>query len=377
MTTLTITGTNDASGNPVTISIVDGVIAETGGAGETLDGTGLTAVPGFIDIQINGGWGHDFTEDPASIWVVGNRLPSTGVTSFCPTIISSPPDRIEAAQAAMRNRPDRYRGAEPVGLHVEGPFISEARRGTHPTGHLRSPAGAKLSTDEVAIVTVAPELDGALAMIATLVDQGVVVSIGHSEADHATAILALDAGASLGTHLFNAMPPMTGREPGIAGALLMAPEARFGVIVDRIHLADEMVRLAWEVAPDRFIAITDAISALGMQEGEHHIGSIAVTVADGAARNADGNLAGSVLTMDEALRNLIAVTGASLATAVAACTSTPAQVLNRSDIGNLNGGSRGDVVLIGDGGIVATVVGGRILHLTEPERRMGRSDAAT
>ena len=376
MTTLTIVGANDASGRPVTIPIVDGVTAETDGGGGILDGTGLTAVPGFIDIQINGGWGHDFTEDPESIWVVGAKLPTTGVTAFCPTIITSPQGRIEAAPAAMRHRPGAYVGAEPIGLHIEGPFLSETKRGTHPTEHLRSPAGATLPADQVAIATIAPELDGALTMIESLVEEGVIVSIGHSEADHSTAVRALEAGASLGTHLFNAMPPMTGREPGIAGALLVAPTARFGVIVDRIHLADSMVRLAWTAAPDRFIAVTDAVSALGMPDGEHRIGSVTVTVADGAVRNTEGNLAGSVLTMDAALRNLVAVTGTPLDNAIAAFTSTPARALNRSDIGTLTSGSRGDVVLIDNGSVVATVVGGRILHLTEPQRKMGQPDAA-
>lgn len=368
MTSLRIEGAVDASGTPIEIAIVEGLLADHSDAAKQLDASGLTALPGFIDIQINGGWGHDFTEDPASIWTVGAELPKTGVTSFCPTIITSPPDRIDAARGVMRQRPAGYEGAEPVGLHIEGPYISHARRGTHPVEFLRSPAGANLSADGVAIVTVAPELDGAIQLIERLVAEGVAVSIGHSAADHATATAALRAGATLGTHLFNAMPPMTGREPGIAGALLDS-DACFGVIVDGVHLSDSTVRLAWTVAPDRFIAITDAISALGMSDGEHHIGSITVTVSNGAVRNTEGNLAGSVLTMDTALRNLMKITGAPLDTAAAALTSTPAGALGRSDIGTLDIGARGDVVLIDDTGIVATVVEGRILHLSEPERR--------
>jgi N-acetylglucosamine-6-phosphate deacetylase len=368
VTTLLIAGATDASGATTEISIVDGVISGRSAEGDRLDASGLTALPGFIDIQLNGGWGHDFTEDPASIWTVGARLPETGVTAFCPTIITSPPDRIKAATKALRDRPDGYAGAEPVGLHIEGPFISHTKRGTHPAEFLRSPADADLPTDDVAIVTVAPELDGAIDLITTLADQGVVVSIGHSAADHATATQALNTGATLGTHLFNAMPPMTGRDPGIAGAILDS-NAYFGVIVDGVHLADTMVRLAWNTAPTRFIAITDAISALGMADGQHHIGSITVTVAEGAVRNEEGNLAGSVLTMDKALTNLIHITGAALDEAAAAFTATPAKALGRSDMGSLDIGTRGDVVLFDNTGIVATVVGGRILHLTQPERR--------
>jgi len=361
---LSVRGAIGADGDPVELTIVDGLFGISPEGGETFDADGLTAVPGFIDLQVNGGWGHDFTETPSSIWEVGAILPSTGVTSFCPTIITSPAERIEAAQTAMAHRPADYRGAEPLGLHVEGPFISEARRGTHPTQHLDVPPNAAFSPRHIAIVTLAPELEGALDLIRELVGAGVTVSIGHSEATADQATNALAAGARLGTHLFNAMPPISGRAPGIAGALLASQMASFGVIVDGIHLSDESVRLAWNAGRDRFVLVTDAISATGMPAGDYEIGSVQVTVADGAVRNADGNLAGSILTMPTGLANLRSITEASLSESVAAATSNPARAIGRHDIGTFADGARGDVVLLDGDSVAATIIAGSVAFQT-------------
>lgn len=367
MSYLTIRGAVDAAGHPVEIAISDGLIVGRKIDSPIIDAGGLTAVPGFIDIQVNGGWGHDFTENPASIWDVGSLLPSTGVTAFCPTIITAPHDRIEAAQKAMLNRPDGYIGAEPIGLHLEGPHLSHEGRGTHPSQHLVDPADTRILPDQVAIATLAPELDGALDLITKLVMGDIVVSIGHSAATAEQSKAAIDAGATLGTHIFNAMPPIGGRTPGIAGTLLTDKRVRFGVIVDNVHLADETVKLIWLAAPDRVILVTDSIAAMGMPSGQYDIGGIPVTVANGAVRNADGNLAGSVLTMDEGLRNIVSTAGVSLDVAIKALTSTPAAALNRPDIGSLEPGSRGDVVLMSDGEVVCTVVGGNVAFVQGDE----------
>jgi N-acetylglucosamine-6-phosphate deacetylase len=365
---LTIRDAVDASGNPIEIAISDGLIVGRKIDSPVIEAGGLTAVPGFIDIQINGAWGHDFTENPGSIWDVGSLLPSTGVTAFCPTIITAPHDRIEAAQKAMTSRPDGYVGAEPIGLHLEGPHLSHERRGTHPPQYLVDPADSRILPDNVAIATLAPELDGALDLITRLVMGDIVVSIGHSAATSAQSRAAIDAGATLGTHIFNGMPPIGGRTPGIAGTLLTDKRVRFGVIVDRIHLADETVKLVWLAAPDRVILVTDAIAAMGMQDGDYEIGGIQVTVANGAVRNAEGNLAGSVLTMDEGLRNILSTADVPLAVAVKALTSTPAAALNRPDLGSLEPGSRGDVVLMADGEVVCTVVAGNVAFVQGDEQ---------
>lgn len=368
MRTLTIAGGVDADGRPTTITITNGTIGGPSDEGPTLDATGLTAVPGFVDIQINGAFSHDFTADPASIWTVGERLPETGVTTFCPTIITAPEGAISAAQDAVRARPNGYIGAEPLGLHIEGPHLATARRGTHPASDLRPPANSTFTLDDVAIVTLAPELPGALPLIRSLVRSGVIVSIGHSDASAVEARAALDAGATLGTHLLNAMPPISAREPGIAGVLLADPRCRFSMIVDGHHHDPDVIRMAWNAADGRFVIITDAIAAAGMSDGEYRIGSVEVTVDAGAARNADGRLAGATATMETSLANLIDITGATLASALRSVTSTPAAVLGRTDIGGLENGMRGDVTLLAHGSVVATIVGGAVAHLRDPER---------
>jgi N-acetylglucosamine-6-phosphate deacetylase len=195
----------------------------------------------------------------------------------------------------------------------------------------------------------------------------IVVSIGHSAATAAQARAAIDAGATLGTHIFNCMPPIGGRTPGIAGTLLTDKRVRFGVIVDNVHLADETVKLIWLAAADRVILITDSIAALGMPAGQYEIAGIPVTVANGVVRNEEGNLAGSALTMDQGLRNILTTAGVPLEVAIKALTSTPAAALNRPDIGSLEPGSRGDVVLLADGEVVCTVVGGNVAFVQGDE----------
>jgi N-acetylglucosamine-6-phosphate deacetylase len=357
-----------AEGGSGEVWIIDGIVSSKATGLPSIDAHGLTVVPGFIDIQINGAYGYDFTKDPTSMWDVGARLPEQGVTSFCPTIITSPPDHIAAAQAAIANRPEAYRGAEPIGLHIEGPYLSPAKRGTHPAELLVSQAPDHFDVTNVAIVTVAPELHGMIPFIENLVAEGVVVALGHSHATSHEATIALDAGASLGTHLFNAMAPMTGREPGLAGVLMTDSRAHFGVIADGIHLAPEMLEIAWRSGPDRLVLVTDAIAATGMAEGKYDIGGIPVTVANGTVRNVEGSLAGSVLTMDRALAVLLKTTQAGLSDVIGAATSNPARAVGRADIGSLIPGTRGDVVLLDGLEVVATIAGGEIVYCNQPHR---------
>ena len=371
MTGIHIANGKDSAGAALSLSIINGVISDPNASLPTVDADGLTVAAGFIDIQVNGAYGHDFTEDPTSMWAVGSRLPEQGVTSFCPTIITSPPDRIAAAQAAIAARPEDYLGAEPIGLHIEGPYLSQAKRGTHPPDLLISAAPRQFDTSEIAIVTVAPEIQGVISFIERLVAAGVVASLGHSATTSDETDLALGAGATLGTHLFNAMAPLTARDPGLAGILMTDPRTHFGVIADGIHLAPEMLRLAWRSAPDRLILVTDAISATGMPEGEYDIGGIPVTVGRGAVRNAAGSLAGSVLTMDRAVAVLMETTEASLKEATEAASLHPATALGRTDLGTLSIGARGDVVLLDGTTVVATVVGGEVAFCKEPDRLRG------
>jgi N-acetylglucosamine-6-phosphate deacetylase len=367
-----ILGGVDAAGQGISVGVDNGVQGSAPPDSPYIDATGLTVVPGFIDIQVNGAFGMDFTQDPDTIWDVGSRLPETGVTSFCPTIITSPHHHIVAAQNAIAARPAGYVGAEPIGLHIEGPHLSESKRGTHPVEHLKPPAESLLETDHVTIVTLAPELPGAVDLITSLVERGVVVSIGHSAATADEARTALDAGATLGTHLFNAMPPITAREPGIAGVLLADKRAFFGVIVDGVHHDPAAVSLAWNAAPGRFVLITDAMAAAAMPDGDYRIGQIDVTVADRAVRDREGNLAGSVSTMDHGLAVLMEMCHVGLREAIVAATFNPSEAIKRWDMGRLQPGTRADLTLLDGLNVVCTVVGGHIAYLADDSRWKGQ-----
>lgn len=337
-----------------------------------LDAAGLIVAPGFIDLQINGGFGLDLTSDPESIWKLGRRLVEVGVTSFLPTIISSPPEIVATAQAVVQaGPPPAYKGASPLGLHLEGPFLSPAKRGAHPLDCLRT-----LNTREterwslaegVAMVTLAPELPGALDLISQLVERGVVVGAGHSAADFESSKDAIDAGISYGTHLFNAMSGLDHREPGLAAALLASETATVGLIADGVHVHPQMVRMAWRLAgPDRFTLVSDAIAGLGMPSGKFQLGPLEVLVSDSSARLADGTLAGSVLPLDQAVRNLIAFAGCLPELAIGAVTSVPAQLLRRTDRGVIRPGARADLVLLTqDLQVAATLIGGEIAYASE------------
>lgn len=374
--TLSILGGCSASGSRLDLSARGGLLAEPAHGDATLDATGLTVAPGFIDVQVNGAFGHDFTTDPESIWTAATRLPETGVTAFLPTVITAPDGTVQVAQAAMRHRPEDFAGAEPLGLHLEGPMISFEKRGAHPAEHLAGAASAHAwePANGVALVTLAPELPGALDATRTLTERGVIVSLGHSNATAAEAEAGADAGATFGTHLFNAMSLPTRSEPGLVGFLLTDPRLFFGVINDGVHVHRRLVQLMWAAAGDRLILITDAIAAMGVGDGSYRLGSLDVTVDGMVASRAGGGLAGSVLRMDQAIRNLIQFTGCTLEEAIATVTAHPAALMGLSDRGSLRTGSRADVVLLNeDAHVVATIVAGRVAHLDSPDRLTGRT----
>ena len=373
--------------SPNDVAVVDGLIGTAPApACPTLDASGCTVVPGFIDLQLNGGWGVDFTSEPQRMHEVACRLPATGVTSFLPTVITSSPTTTSRAIAALSDAAGRRRPSEArsLGIHLEGPYLNPLRKGAHPPQHLRMPsleeAGCWGRESGVALVTLAPELPGAVELIAALRRNGVVVSAGHTAADAAELRAAVAAGVRAATHLFNAMGPFGGREPNTVGPLLadraitigldVAGPIVCGLIVDGIHVDPVMVDVAWRArGPHGIALVTDAITALGAGFGRFGIGDTVIIVDETGARTSTGILAGSVLRMDEALRNLIAYTGCTLADAVTAASATPASLLGRVDLGSLDTGSVADIVLLDERlEVVATVIGGVVAY--DPQGRL-------
>ena len=346
------------------IAALDADAARDADHAQVIHADGLTAVPGFIDLQLNGMDGHDFTTDPGSMWQLGDAPARHGITAFLPTIVTAAPGAVDAALEAWRSGDPVTAAPVPLGVHAEGPYLSPARAGAHDPGLLR-PA----DPDEIAgwiadrglrIVTLAPELPGALEAIGQLARAGIVVAIGHTDADASTTQRAIDAGARCATHLFNAMSPLEHRAPGAAGALLADERVRLGLILDGHHLDPLVVALVARLAPGRISLVSDAIAALGLPDGTHRLGGREVDVRDGRAQLADGTLAGSVAGLDAGVRELARVTGSPRA-AVEAVTATPARLLGEADRGVLRPGARADLVLLDpDLGVRMTIVGGRV-----------------
>jgi N-acetylglucosamine-6-phosphate deacetylase len=343
------------------------------------DAGDLIVAPGFIDAQINGAHGIDVTAEPHRIGELGAELTRYGVTAFVPTVITcSARQRAaalagRAADASAADEPAADGGAVAVGLHLEGPMLAPARRGAHPERWLERPrpelVGGWTRDAGVIMVTIAPELPGAIEVIAQLVSDGVVVSIGHTDADAACVSAATRAGATAVTHLFNAMTPFGHRAPGLIGVALADDSLIAGLICDGIHVDPLAVRVAWRaLGPARLMLVTDATAALGLGRGRRRLGDVDIEVSSAGVRTADGTLAGSDLALDQAVRNLVAFTGCTATEAVATVTTTPARLLGLDDRGELEAGRRADVTVLGENlRVVATFVGGELVHLVADE----------
>jgi N-acetylglucosamine-6-phosphate deacetylase len=345
------------------------------GSARRIDAAGLTLVPGFIDLQLNGAFGHDFTADPSTIWTVAAGLPRYGVTAFLPTIITSPLEQIEAGSRVLRDgRPPGFRGAAPLGLHAEGPFLNPKKKGAHNPQYLRPPTLEAVAgwspASGVRLVTMAPELPGAIGVIGALTSRGVVVSTGHSMATYDEARAGFDAGATYGTHLFNAMPNFGHRDPGLPGALLTDERMTVGFIADGVHTHRSIIALVWRMlGPKRMSLVTDAMAALGMPPGRHRLGDYDVIVDGSSCRLDDGTpagsvLAGSILEMDQALRNLVEITGCTLGEALETMTTTPAKLLGlEKERGQIAPGFAADMVLLSpDLRVRTTIASGEIVY---------------
>jgi N-acetylglucosamine-6-phosphate deacetylase len=342
---------------PGDVELADGTVAEVGlSSGRP----GWIAVPGFVDLQVNGFAGIDFLSASAGDYATaGAALLEVGVTSYQPTFITAP----EAVMLdALRAMPPSATGPRVIGAHVEGPFLAAERPGTHPLADLREPDLALLDrlldATRVTEYTLAPELPGADQLIRRLLERDVVVSAGHTNATAAESHAAFDLGVSTVTHVFNAMRPFRSRDPGIVGAALTRDDVFVQMIVDGHHLADETVRLVWAAAGGRVALVSDATAGAAGDGGSYQLGDIEIRVSDGVPLRGDGVFAGTVLTMIDAVRNLHAL-GIPFEEAVGAATSVPARILGRDDVGILEPGAPGDVVVLDDRlEIVRVVCGG-------------------
>jgi N-acetylglucosamine-6-phosphate deacetylase len=333
------------------------------------DASDALIAPGFVDLQVNGAAGCDFlSPTPEAFEAASAYLVRTGTVAYLPTLVSAPPETLRRALAFFAPRVDNPSIAPRIaGVHLEGPFLSRARPGAHRLEHLRPPSidfiGRLLEEFQgvVRVVTLAPELEGALDLIDYLVGRGLVVAVGHTEATFAQARAAFDRGARLATHLFNAMGPFHHREPGAVGAALTHPDVTCSIIADLVHLHPAVVaHVIAAKTPARVALITDATAAAGTAGGGSTLGDRRVHLRDGAPRLPDGTLAGSVLTLDAAVRHVCAL-GVDPVDALCMAATTPAALLGRT--ARLAPGAPADLVVLDARLTVrATIVGGRLVY---------------
>ena len=333
-----------------------GVIVETGeflspGEGEeVLDLGGDFLVPGFVDVHIHAFRGHDTMDGEKAVRAMSRDLAELGVAAFCPTTMSASPEETKNALRGIRQimeRPEEN-GARILGAHMEAPFLREERAGAQRKEFFRDPSWEDFlwMTDGhpeiVSLITLAPERVGSEDFIRKAAAAGIHVSIGHTSADAETVHAAADWGADHVTHTFNAQTPVHHRKPGVPGAAMTDDRLYCEMICDGVHLHRDIVRLIARCkGPERAVAITDAMEAAGMPDGEYALGGQKVTVQAGQARLADGTLAGSVLTMPKALENLIHIFGIAPEAACAMCTAAPAASVHETAAGRIIPGAPG------------------------------------
>ncbi|GAA4222296.1 N-acetylglucosamine-6-phosphate deacetylase [Streptosporangium album] len=341
------------------LTIEDGRITHVGqgsAPGPGHDLSGRYVVPGFVDIHNHGGAGGSFpTGDPDEAVRIAALHARHGTTTLMASLVTAAPDDLARATAALA---DLCENGLLAGIHFEGPYISLARCGAHDPALLRDPSPRELTDllkagrGHVRMLTIAAELPGALDTIREAVANNVIAALGHSDATYEQTLAGIDAGGSVATHLYNAMPPLHHRAPGPIAALLEDDRVTIELINDGVHLHPAMMRLAYDVAgPGRTALITDAMAAAGMGDGVYRLGPMEVNVADGVARLAEGgSIAGSTLTMDVAFRRSVQDVGLSLSEAAEIASLTPARVLGLADLlGSVSVGKQADlVVLTGD-----------------------------
>lgn len=340
---------------PGWVAVDQGRIVEVGTGeppGPVQDLGPVTLVPGFVDLHCHGGNGHSYSEgaDAARRALLAHRR--HGTTS---TVASLATDTLESLATQIRDLAPLVAGEELVGIHLEGPWLSETHCGAHDPSLLRDPDPAEVTRlldcvpGVVVMVTLAAERPGGLATVERLVARGVLAALGHSDAGYEVAQAAIDAGARVATHLFNAERALHHREPGLVLALLERDEVTVELVADGVHLHPAVLRAAAGRKPARFVLVTDAIAAAGVGDGDYALGTRNVQVRNGVARLAgSGVLAGSALTLDAALRHAVQVAGLDVVDGIAAVTRRPADLLGRPDLGRLEPGARADLVVLDD-----------------------------
>jgi N-acetylglucosamine-6-phosphate deacetylase len=318
-----------------------------------------TLVPSYVDIHIHGCAGHDVMEaTPVALNAIGAFLASRGVGAYFPTTVTSPKDETIRSLAGLaaeigRESDVMHRGATPLGIHLEGPFLSHRKRGVHTDALLETPSVElfdrfwQAAEGKICLMTIAPELPGAAELIAHATALGVRCSMGHSDAMVCEAEAGFVAGARSATHTFNAMRSMDHREPGLAAYVLDKRSLFAEIICDGIHVDPLMVRLYFKAKDkDRIILVTDGMSATGMPDGTYMLGDMEVEVRDGRCTS-NGTLAGSVLTLDRGVQNLMEFTGASLNTAVASASHNPSRLMGiDDDWGRLDVGRMANITVL-------------------------------
>jgi N-acetylglucosamine-6-phosphate deacetylase len=367
--------------SPGTIAIEGDRITDVaaGGAGGAGDLHGHYVVPGFIDVHVHGIGGHDTLDGSESVARMASLLPRHGTTAFCPTSIACAPDVLRRLLAAVAESRARLTpaSARVLPAHLESNFLNPEYKGAQPLECLRLPnarrddgafTGADILEEiaaakaHVGIVTVAPEIEGAIDLIQRLVRDGHHVSLGHSGATYEHAVAGIEAGATQATHLFNRMPPIGHRVPGLAGAVLESDEIAAELVCDGVHVHPAMMRVAVAAkGPSRMMAITDGTAGAGLPRGATSlIGGRRISVGDAAYLD-DGTLAGSVLTMDRAFSKLVTAIGLSLVDAATVCSTTPARELRLHGLGVIAAGAIADLVVLDrELNVVRTYIAGEL-----------------
>ena len=353
------------------VEVKEGFEPKEGSEATIIDAAGKTVAPGFVDIHVHGGAGNDTMDaTPQAIQGMAKFFSSHGVTGFLPTTVTASKEAILAAieNAALCQR-EQTGGAQVLGVHVEGPYISSSRPGAQPVQFIRPAAPDEhcefFAWDNIKVITLAPEIPENNELITYAVQQGATVAVGHSAASYDEVLAAVRLGLSHSAHTFNGMGGLYHREPGTVGAVLTCDEITAEVIADNIHIHPAVIKLLVRAkGVERTVLMTDAIRAAGMPDGTYDLGGQRVTVKEGVARIATGSLAGSTLTMDRAVRNAMAAADLSLAEALRMASYNPARVIGmEKKKGSLEPGKDADIVLLDDELKVAlTMVGGKVVY---------------